>query len=125
MRKILVVDDHVDTRVICRELFTHFGYEVLEAADGISAVDVAFTHLPDVILMDFLMPGENGGEVVRQLRAHGALANTRIILYTAAATEVARLQQLEGVDFVLLKPLEARLLVQSVERVLEAPKIRP
>ena len=124
-KKILVVDDHVDTRVICRELFTHYGYEVLEASDGIEAVDVAFTHLPDLILMDFLMPNADGAETIRQLRAHAALANTRIVLYTAAATQLDELQKIEGMDGVLVKPLEVRFLIKLVESLLGAPQVRP
>ena len=113
-KKILVVDDHIDTRIICRELLTHYGYEVCEAAGSQEAIDCAFTELPDLILLDFLMPDSDGLETLRQLRAHSALDHTAIVLYTAAATEAAALRAVDGIQGVLFKPADAKQLLDTV-----------
>ena len=117
-KKVLIVDDHLDTRVICRELFTHFGYVVFEAADGTEALDVAKSRVPDLILLDFLMPRGDGLEVLRTLRAHAPLSKTAIVLYTAAATEAEKLLSTEGVQRVVFKPSQASDLLRVVSELI-------
>lgn len=124
-KKILVVDDHIDTRFICRELLTHFGYEVSEAVDGVQAYDVATENPPHLILLDFLMPNADGQQTLERLRAHDGLKDTRIVLYTAAATEMESLRKLKGVDRVLLKPLETRHLLQVVREIIGPAELLP
>lgn len=117
-KKVLVVDDNNDTRIICRELLTHYGYFVIEACDGASAVDAAFSHLPDLILLDFIMPRGGGLETVKELRSHDGLRHTVIVLYTAAATHAQELHAVEGVQRVLFKPLEATQLIRAVRELI-------
>ncbi|HUP89648.1 MAG TPA: response regulator [Longimicrobiales bacterium] len=124
-KKILVVDDHLDTRFICRELLTHFGYEVSEAIDGVQAYDVAVENPPHLILLDFLMPNSDGQQTLEKLRAHDGLKNTRIVLYTAAATQMEALRKLTGVERVLLKPLESRHLLQVVRELIGPAELAP
>lgn len=117
-KKILVVDDHLDTRVICRELLTHFGYEVVEATDGNQAVDVANSTRPNLILLDFLMPNSDGISALERLREDASQAETSIILYTAAATELETLRKIEGVQRVLLKPIDSQTLLRVVHELI-------
>lgn len=123
-KTVLVVDDHSDTRFICRELLTHFGYNVIEACDGAEAVDAAFTHIPDLILLDFRMPRGDGLETVKHLRSHAVLNDTAIVLYTAAATHSIELHAVEGVQRVLFKPLGAVQLVRAIRELIGEPDDR-
>lgn len=104
---------------------TYFGYEVFEASDGIEAVDVAFKEFPDLILLDFLMPHSDGVEVVKHLRGNVALANTVIVLYTAAVTHAERLHAVEGVQRVLFKPLETARLIRTIRELIGGPETEP
>lgn len=114
-KKILIVDDHADSRIICRDLLGHYGYDVVEAEDGDEAVEVSRTHLPDLVLLDFLMPRSDGRETLDRLRAEAHMHGKSIVLYTAAAVQLAQLDEIKGVDRVLLKPVEARSLLRVVE----------
>jgi len=121
-KKILVVDDHADTREICRDLFTHFGYVVLLASDGVEAVSVATAETPDLILLDFLMPHISELEALRQMRSHERLRSTPVVFFTAAVTHLEELTRIEGVTRVLLKPMEALALLQVVRELIGEPQ---
>jgi len=121
-KKVLIVDDHADTRIICHELLNHFGYTVIEASNGIEAVDLAFTHLPDLILLDFLMPESDGAETLKRLRSHNSLAQTAIVFFTAAATHATQLNSLQGIQGLILKPIEAEQLLGCVRGLIGEPE---
>jgi CheY-like chemotaxis protein len=117
MKTVLIVDDHSDTRIIVRELLTHFGYRVREAVNGAEAM-VESANGPDLILLDFLMPDRDGLEVLADLRARPATATTPIVVYTAAASHADELHAHPLVSRVLLKPLEARFLLAAVRELI-------
>lgn len=120
-KKVLVVDDHSDTREICRQLLEHFGYGVLLASDGMEALDVAVANRPDMVLLDFLMPHSSGVETLQRLRAHDHLRETPVVFFTAAATHAQELSEIEGVACVLLKPVEARGVLEVVRELIGEP----
>ncbi len=76
MKKILIVDDMQNTRFVLSEAFKIEGYEVIEARDGIEAVNYASEKLPDLIIMDIDMPQKNGFEAITEIRSD---PNTRAI----------------------------------------------
>lgn len=82
-RRILVVEDTADTRVLLRAVFEAEGYEVLEAADGIEAVEVALAELPDAIIMDMSLPRLDGHNAVKLIRREPALSAIPVIACTA------------------------------------------
>ena len=69
MRRILVVDDEADVRLLYRVNLRHAGFEVLEADDGERGIEAALEHLPDVVVLDLMMPRIDGFEVLRVLRS--------------------------------------------------------
>lgn len=80
---VLVVDDHVDERVITRIFLEHFGYDVSTAGSGEEAVATARRQKPDLIMMDLMMPRLDGVDVMDRLRADPDTAAIPIIAYTA------------------------------------------
>jgi signal transduction histidine kinase len=106
--RILVVDDQESNRQLLRDLLEHDGHQVLEAADGITALDMAARIDPDVILLDVSMPGLDGFEVCRRLRASAGTQATPILLVTALDQREHRLQGVSaGANDYLVKPIDS------------------
>ena len=84
VQKILVVEDNEQNRVLMRQIFTHQGYEVLEANDGLTGLEMARVHIPDLILLDIQMPVMNGYMVIRELRNHPELKKIKVKLLLTA-----------------------------------------
>src|ERR1044072_3079600 len=81
--RVLIGEDTPDTRALLKAVFEAEGYEVLEAADGIEAVEVALAELPDAIIMDMSLPGIDGNTAVKIIRREPALRSTPVIACTA------------------------------------------
>jgi DNA-binding response OmpR family regulator len=117
---ILVVDDEDDIRAVVRLTLTRAGFEVREAADGESALSSVEEELPDLILLDVLMPGIDGFEVCRQLRADERTAELPILIYSAKSDAQSRQDGLDaGATDYLMKPLRPEHLIAHVRRALE------
>ncbi len=114
---VLVVEDQEDNRKIMRDLLTHAGYEVIEAVSGDEGVTMAQTHVPDLILMDIQMPGLNGYEATRRIKANPALQHISIIVVTSYAMSGDEEKAREaGCDAYLSKPVNARALLAKVRQ---------
>src|SRR5213075_73348 len=115
---LLVVDDSDDLRSYIRDHFTA-RFRVLEAANGAEGIALAQRHLPDVVLSDVTMPGTDGHELVRVLRASAETDFLSIILLTAQAEDEQRLEGLErGADEYMVKPFEMRELDVRVRNLI-------
>ncbi len=103
-QRILVIDDdRLIRHVICHTLETD--YEVVQASSGMEGIASAQNHPPDLILLDVMMPGMDGYEVCRRLRAHSAMVNTPVIMLTALDQVDAKIRGLNaGADDYLTKP---------------------
>ena len=116
---VLIVEDNPDNRDIYSTILRFRGYEVLEAGDGEEGVRLAGEHLPAVILMDVAMPGIDGWEATRRIKADPRTAGIRVIAVTAhAMAEDRRRAEEAGCDGYLAKPVEPRVVVEEVARVL-------
>lgn len=116
--RVLVVDDHADLRLRLRQLLS-VRYEVIEAQDGPGALHAANTQLPDVVVADVMMPGFDGVELTRRLRADPETAAIGILLLTAkAGAEHAVVGLTAGADDYLAKPFDAAELLARVEALL-------
>ncbi|HEX6425078.1 MAG TPA: response regulator transcription factor [Acidimicrobiales bacterium] len=114
--RVLVVDDEATIRDIVRRYLVAEGFEVDEAADGEQALARCAAAAPDVVVLDVLMPGLDGIEVLRRLRAG---SDVYVILLTAKAEEVDKLVGLSvGADDYITKPFSPRELVARVRAVL-------
>ncbi|HVE65441.1 MAG TPA: ATP-binding protein [Thermoanaerobaculia bacterium] len=110
-RRVLVVDDSPDTVAGLADLLREWGHSVETAGDGLSAVEAASTFRPDVVLLDIGLPGMDGFEVARRLRADSSLSAALLIAVTGYGQEADRTRALEaGFDHHMLKPIDfARL----------------
>jgi phosphate regulon transcriptional regulator PhoB len=113
---VLVIDDEKDLVELVRYNLEQAGYDVIAAADGKAGLEVARKHLPDLVVLDWMMPGMDGLEVCRQLRADARTARLPLIMLTAKASEADRVVGLElGADDYLVKPFSPRELVARVK----------
>jgi adenylate cyclase len=117
--RILVVDDIADNVEILRTRLTSLGYEVVVAGDGEQALAKARKTLPDLILLDIMMPGIDGLEVVKRLKADATLPFIPVILVTAKVTPKDVVTGLNaGGDDYLSKPIDHGALVARVRAML-------
>ncbi len=118
-RTILIVDDHETNRIILKDLLKLLQFEVLEAQDGREAILKAEAFLPDVILLDLIMPIMDGYTVVQQLRRNPTLATTAIIAVSANAFSEARERSLlAGCNDFILKPVDENVLIEKLAHYL-------
>lgn len=111
--KILIVEDHLDSREAFRELFEAFGYDVVEAINGREAIASAAREHPSVILMDIMMPEVDGLDATRKIRSMPGFEQTPIIAVTAldGAQELAREA---GMSDYVRKPVDIHGLLAKV-----------
>jgi DNA-binding response OmpR family regulator len=123
MTTVLVVDDEAPIRLLCRVNLEAEGMTVLEAADGDKGLELARTELPDVILLDVMMPGRSGWEVAEELLADESTSAIPIVFLTARAEirDRAKGIDLGGVDYVTkpFNPVELAPLVRDLVRRVE------
>jgi two-component system, OmpR family, phosphate regulon response regulator PhoB len=124
-KKILVADDEPDVLSLLVINLQRAGYDVLKAEDGEQALRLAREHLPALLVLDVMMPGLTGFDVVKQLKQNAQTARLPVLMLTARADEVDRIVGFElGADDYVTKPFSPReivLRVQSVLRRVEAP----
>ena len=115
MTRILVIDDNEDNRRILRDLLTSAGYEVLDSLTGEDGVAMARAQSPALILMDIQLPGIDGYEATRQIKADPALRAIPIIAVTSYALSGDDKKAYEaGCDAYVAKPFSPRALLAKV-----------
>jgi two-component system cell cycle response regulator DivK len=118
-KKILVIEDQEDNRRILRDLLTSTGYEVIEALTGVEGVTAAETHRPDLILMDAQLPGIDGYEATRRIKAIPNLQKVPIIMVTSYALSGDDIKAFEaGCDAYVAKPFSPRELLAQIREYL-------
>ena len=119
-RTILVVDDHEDNRRILRDLLRSAGYEVVEATTGEDGVAAAKARKPDLILMDIQLPGIDGYEATRRIKADDALRRIPLIVVTSYALSGDDAKALAaGADAYVAKPFSPRAMLAKVREYLK------
>lgn len=115
---ILIVEDHPTMREAMRMVLEHEGFDIREAADGVTAMTMIKERPPDLVFLDLNMPGTTGSEVLRQLKADPDTAGVRIIIVTATGEEGRDYVISLGADAYFTKPFSPLALLRTVERVL-------
>ncbi|MGC4101416.1 response regulator transcription factor [Ferruginibacter sp.] len=115
VKKILIADDEPDILEIIQYNLQAEGFEVITAKNGNEAIEKAKRSMPDLIILDIMMPGKTGMEVCNLLRQQPAFKNTIIIFLTALSDETTEVKGLEnGADDYLTKPVSPKVLVSKV-----------
>jgi two-component system alkaline phosphatase synthesis response regulator PhoP len=113
--KVMVVDDDPDILELLKYNLKKEGYEVETAEDGVKAVSLAKTFSPDLILLDIMMPHQDGVETCRQMREIPELAEAHITFLTARAEEYSEVAAFEaGADDYITKPIKPRALMSRI-----------
>jgi two-component system alkaline phosphatase synthesis response regulator PhoP len=117
--KILIVDDDPDIIEFIRYNISNAGYEVSTAADGQEALEVAEREIPDLILLDIMMPKMDGVEVCQRLRAEQKYDNTIIAFLTARSEDYSQIAALDyGGDDYITKPILPKVLMSRIKALL-------
>ena len=118
-KKVLIVDDEPNIVMSLDFLMKKNGFAVFIARDGEEALALAQREVPDVIILDIMMPDVDGYEVCRQLKATPALSHIRIIFLSAKSKELdIERGYAAGADLYLTKPFSPRVLLENVRSLL-------
>ena len=123
--KLLLVEDDADILEVLRLTFRREGYETFEAEDGETAIQLARRHVPDLVVLDVMLPGKDGTYVCREIRADSSLQNILILMVTARGEESDVVLGLGvGADDYVVKPARPRELVARVKALLRRSRLK-
>ena len=117
--KILLIEDNEQNRILMRQILVRKGYDLLEAKDGLTGIEMARAHMPALILLDIQMPVMNGFMVIRELQNDVELKKIKVIAVTSFAMKGDREKALQaGFDEYVTKPIDTRTFPELVKQVL-------
>ncbi len=118
--KILIVDDEPDILEFMQYNLEREGFQVFLASSGKQAIEVAKDELPDLIILDVMMPGMDGIETCRELRQDARLRDTIIAFLTARSEDYSQIAGFEsGADDYIAKPIKPRVLISRIKALLK------
>lgn len=119
MKTILVVEDDKAVRSLLSFVLTSAGYESIEAADAITAIDIVARHEPDAVILDWRLPDMDGLKLLRYWQADGATSNMAVVMLSGMADEADRVAGLKaGADDYIVKPFGREELLARIQAVL-------
>lgn len=118
MKKILIIDDHADIRALVRMTLELDDFELHEAQDGVTGLEMARSLQPDLLLLDVMMPRLDGLQLCREIRADASLGKSRIVMLSARVQQADREAGLAaGADRYLIKPFSTMNLLETVREL--------
>jgi CheY-like chemotaxis protein len=122
---VLVVDDTVSILKLHATILAHAGYRVLTTTSGVEAIDLLATDIPDVIVLDYMMPVMDGPMFLRRMRSDVRLGDVAVILLTASSDELHVEEAFAaGANEYLTKPVDRRVLLARVRAMVDARRAR-
>ena len=119
MARILIVDDSPTETFRFREILTKHGFEVIEAANGADGVTMAQAELPDLVLMDVVMPEINGFQATRQITRNPATCHIPVVIISTKGQETDRVWgKRQGAKDYLTKPITETQLLDVIHTVM-------
>jgi two-component system alkaline phosphatase synthesis response regulator PhoP len=113
--KVLVVDDEEDILELLKYNLQKEGFDVKTASNGLKAVEIAKSYIPDLVVLDIMMPNQDGVETCRQLREIPDLQHAYILFLTARAEEYSEIAAFDvGADDYIVKPIKPRALMSRI-----------
>jgi two-component system cell cycle response regulator DivK len=120
MSTVLIVEDNEKNMKLARDVLQAKGYRTLEAVSGEEGVKLAREKLPDLVLMDIQLPGINGIEAFRRIRADASTARIPVVALTASVTPTDRSAiNAAGFDAFVSKPINLREFLDTVKRLVD------
>ena len=121
MSLVLIIEDNEKNMKLARDILRAKGYQTAEAVTGEEGVKLAKERKPDLVLMDIQLPGINGIEALKQIRADAKTAHIPVVALTASVTPTDRSQiTAAGFDAFIGKPINLKEFLETVQRVLKA-----
>jgi chemosensory pili system protein ChpA (sensor histidine kinase/response regulator) len=118
---VLIADDSVSMRQSLRQMLTWAQYTILEARDGMVALEQLLEHVPDVLLLDIEMPNLNGYDLLRAMRSYPQLAHVKTVVLTSRSSEKHKGQaRALGAHLYLTKPVVSEVLLATIKELLES-----
>jgi len=123
MKKLLIVEDHADIRKLLRMTLEFDDFDIHEASNGDIGLAMARDMVPDVVLLDLMMPGHlNGLDVCRHIKADPTMAHTKVIMLTARGKASDREAGMAaGADDYLMKPFSTLQVLETIYRLAATP----
>ena len=119
MKKVLIIDDDVQATSLLAKVLTISGYDATPVNISATALDTSKNILPDLILLDLMMPDPNGFEVCKMLRAESIFADTPIVIISALDDSASKQTAYDaGATDYMVKPLHMDILTQLIESLL-------
>ena len=126
MPKILVVDDDPGVRELCNMVLTNEGFTVLQAEDAASGIQTARDQMPDLVLLDWMLPGLDGMDALRALKGSSKTRQIPIVMLTALdGLPQVTMATFSGADGYVTKPFEVDDLLSLIRRFTEKPPEAP
>ncbi len=119
--RIMIVDDEQDIVIIIGKVLKKSGYQVMTASDGLECLKILETEMPDIILLDNIMPNMDGRTVLSRLKASKRTANIPVIMVTAITDqEYIAYAQKGGAAEYIVKPFDYSVMLEKISQVLKA-----
>lgn len=116
-KKLLIADDEPNIRLLIKRIFEK-DYAIIEAENGRKAVDLAFRHVPDIILMDIMMPESDGLAALSEMKANKSTKDIPVIMLTGVGHELnERLAKSVGATGYMRKPIKTQELLDAVSKL--------
>jgi CheY-like chemotaxis protein len=126
MIKILVVDDEADIRFVIGKMLEREGYEVIEADSGENALESLKETIPDLILLDVMMPGIDGWVTCEKIKSKDETKKIPVVMLTAKTADEDKIKALDecGAEWHVSKPIDRAKFIDTVKWVVESPPRR-
>jgi len=126
MTKVLIVEDNEKNMKLVRDILQHLGHRTIEASDGLEGVRLALAETPDLILMDIQLPGIDGMEALRRIRAEPRLDAVPVLAVSASVmpSEQQKIAS-SGFDAFIAKPIDLKQFRDAVSRFLSVGRAAP
>ena len=114
--RILLIEDELDVARVTEMRLEKSGYEVVNALNGAEASTFLEKNIPDLILLDLLLPGERGEEICKKLKCDDRFKDIPVIIFTASASDLPKVATEIGADDYIMKPFEPEELLDKVKK---------